>query len=69
MLHMLNVKIIVLWLLFWSYYRIWRLQFLIRRQSRTGFFIANEEVKKKQKGDFGPIFPIFLRSINIDIIE
>ena len=35
-------------LLFWSYYRIWRLQFLICRQSQTGYFlIAKEEVLHK----------------------
>ena len=44
---MVNVKRVVLKLLFWSYYRIRRLRFLIRRQSRPAFFFfffANEEV-------------------------
>ena len=36
--HMVNVKRVVLYLLFKSYYRIWRLRFLIRRQSRPAFF-------------------------------
>ena len=41
---MVNVKRVVLSLLFKSCYRIWRLQFLIRWQSRTGFFSDGEEV-------------------------
>ena len=35
---MVNVKRVVLWLLFVSYYWIWRLWLLIRRQSQTGYF-------------------------------
>ena len=36
--HILNVKRVILQLLFRSFYRIWRLRFLIRRQSRPDIF-------------------------------
>ena len=38
MFHMVNVKRVVLWLLFRSYYRIWHLWILIRRHSQTRYF-------------------------------
>ena len=44
MFHIVNVKRVVLSLLFRSYHRIWRLQFLIRRQSWPDILSAGEEV-------------------------
>ena len=44
MFHIVNVKRVVLSLLFRSYHRIWRLQFLIRRQSWLDILSAGEEV-------------------------
>ena len=44
MIHMVNVKRVLLSLLFRSYHRIWRLRFLIRRQSWPDILSAGEEV-------------------------
>ena len=46
-LHIVNVKRVVLWLLFRSNVCIWRLRFLIRRQSRPDIFFEKEEVGTK----------------------
>ena len=37
--HMINVKRVVLWLLFWPYGCVLHSRFIIRRQSHTGFFL------------------------------
>ena len=43
-IYFLNRQMIVAVMVINDYYRIWRLRFLIRRQSRSAFFFANGEV-------------------------
>ena len=47
--HIVNVKRVVLQLLFRLFYRIWRLRFLIHRQNRPDILSAGEEVLVQQR--------------------
>ena len=60
--HMVNVKRVVLYLLFWSNVCIWRLRFLIHWQSRTVLFICRGGSTTKQKV-FPGVFFFILRNL------